>query len=144
MTRHQLQIAIYFSALLLCVAVTLPLTSFPVYGEVSYYRIAPIESWLVILFSLAAPALILGGRESWSILSPLGVWLVLFFPAIRSYFESSNSTILGQIGNNVSTAMVDFTADFFLNVAEFHWGGLVFLFALMLFTASSLIYRLKV
>jgi len=143
MTKHQLQMAIYLFALLLSVSVTLPLTSFPVYGEVSYYRIAQLEAWLVIAFSLSAPALILGGKGKWSMLSPLGVWLVLFFPALRSYFESSSSTVLGRLGDDISTAMVDFTADFFLNITEFHWGGLVFLFALMLFTVSNLLYRLK-
>ena len=143
MTRHQLQLALYIGALLLTVGLFLPLTSFPVYGEVSYYRIARYESWLIIGLALASPALILGGKEKWHFLSPLGIWLVILFPAIRSYFESSNQTVLGQLGSEISSAMVDFTADFFLNIADFHWGSLVFLFALFIFTTLSVIYAFK-
>jgi len=143
MSKTKLQLVIYLSALLLTAGVFLPLTSFPVYGEVSYYRIARYESWGVIFLALSSPALILTGKEKWHFLSPLGIWLVLLFPAIRSYIESKNQTVLGQIGNELSNAMVEFTSDFFLNIADFHWGGIVFVIALFIFTCCSLVYAFK-
>jgi len=39
--------------------------------------------------------------------------------------------------------MADFTADLFLNITDFHWGGLVFLLALLAFTLSSVLYQWK-
>ena len=143
MTKHKLQFLIYLSALLLSVSVFLPLTSFPVYGEVSYYRIARLESWLVIGFALSSPGLILAGKEKWSILSLLGVWSVLLFPAAREALQSSNASALERIGNNVTAAMSDFSTDLFLKIAEFHWGGFVFLAALLLFSSGSILYCFK-
>ena len=143
MSKTNLQLAIYFSALTLTIGVFLPLTSFPVYGEVNYYRVARIESWLVIILALSSPGLILAGKEKWQFLSPIGIWLVLLFPAIRSYFETSNQTVLGQLGSELSSAMVEFSSDFFLNIAEFHWGGMVFLVALIVFTIAGAVYPFK-
>jgi len=143
MTKHKLQLAIYLSALLLSLAVFLPLTSFPVYGEVSYYRIAQMEARLVIVFALCAPAFILAGKGKWSILSPAAVLLVLLYPTLQSYTQSTNQSVLNQIGNDVTAAMVDFSADLFLNITEYHWGGFVFLFALLAFTLAGILFRLK-
>jgi CBS-domain-containing membrane protein len=142
-SKNQLQLTIYVSALLLAMGVFLPLTSLPVAGDVSYYRIARVESWLVVVFALLAPALILGGKTRWAVLAPVGVWAVLLFPAIRSTFESANDTALSRLGNQVTSAMVDFSADLFLNIADFEWGGLVFILALFFFTLSGIIYRFK-
>ena len=142
--KNKLQLLIYFSAILLSAGVFLPLASFPVYGEASYYRIAEIEAWLVIGFALTGPALILGGREKFAILSPVAVWTVLLYPGLRSYYESSNDTVLKQLGNQLSSAMVDFASNLFLNISEYHWGGFVFLFALIIFSFSNVIYRIKV
>jgi len=91
MNRNTLQVAIYLSALGLSVGMFLPLTSFPVYGEVSYNRIAPIEAVLVVVLALAAPALILAGLGRASIVSPVGVWLVLLFPAIEAVLRDRNA-----------------------------------------------------
>ncbi|MDG2175579.1 MAG: hypothetical protein P8M72_05555 [Gammaproteobacteria bacterium] len=143
MTRHKLQLLIYLSALLLSVSVFLPLTSFPVYGEVSYYRIAQLESWLVIGFALSSPGLILAGKEKWSIISLLGVWSVLLFPAAREALQSSNASTLERIGLEVTAAMSDFSTNLFLNMADFHWGGFVFLAALLLYTSGSILYFIK-
>jgi len=141
--KNKLQLLIYLSAILLSAGVFLPLASFPVYGEASYYRIAEIEAWLVIVFALTGPALILGGKEKLAILSPVAVWTVLLYPSLRSYFETTNDTVLKQLGNQLSSAMVDFASNLFLNINDFHWGGFVFLSALIVFSFSNVIYRIK-
>jgi len=66
---------------------------------------------------------------------------VLLFPALRDFLRSRNASSLQQLGNGVSSAMADFTADLFLNITDFHWGGLVFLLALLAFTLSSVLYQ---
>ena len=142
-TKHRLQLVIYLSSLLLAAGLFLPLTSFPVYGEVSYYRIAQIESWLIIGFALGTPALILAGKEKWGILTVFCVWGVLLYPKAREIHEASSRTVLRRLGNELSSAMVEFSADFFLNIARFHWGGLMLVFALLAFTLSSIYYRWK-
>jgi len=143
MNRNTLQVAIYLSALGLSVGMFLPLTSFPVYGEVSYNRIAPIEAVLVVVLALAAPALILAGLGRASIISPVGVWLVLLFPAIEAVLRDRNSNALQQLGDGVTSAMIDFSTDLFMNIAEFHWGGLVFLVSLLVFTLAALLYLVR-
>lgn len=141
--KNTLQLSIYLSALLLCAGLFLPLTGFPVVGEVSYYRIAHTESWCIIALALAAPALILAGREKWSIVCAAGVWIVLLYPAIRSALRPGNDTVLNRLGTEVTSAMVDFAGDLFMNIAEFHWGGFVLLLALLAFTLSSVAFRFK-
>lgn len=143
MTRYRLQLMIYLSALLLALGVFLPLTSMPVIGEVSYFRAANVEACLVVIFALCAPALMLSGKQRLCLLPVIGVWGVLLFPALRDALRSRNASSLQQLGNGVSSAMSDFTADLFLNIADFHWGGLVFLLALLAFTLSSVLYQLK-
>ena len=143
MNRNMLQVAIYLSALGLSAGMFLPLTSFPVYGEVSYYRIAPVEAVLVVVLALAAPALILAGLGRVSIVSPVGVWLVLLFPAIEDVLRERNSNALQQLGDGVTSAMTDFSTDLFMNIAEFHWGGLVFLVSLLVFTLTGLLYLFR-
>jgi hypothetical protein len=143
MTRYKLQLLIYLSALLLSVSVFLPLTSVPIEGQVSYYRVAQLESWLVIGFALSSPGLILAGKEKWNILSLLGVWSVLLFPAAKDALQSSNASTPERIGNDVSAAMSDFSTNLFLNMADFHWGGFVFFAALILFTSGSIRYFFK-
>jgi hypothetical protein len=143
MTKPKLQLAIYLSALLLAISVFLPLTSFPVYGEVSYYRIARVESYLVVALALVAPALILVGRERFSVFCLAGVWLVLLFPTLQDMLSAHNNNALQQLGDGVTSAMADFSADLFLNIAEFHWGGFAFLTALLVFTVASTLYQVK-
>jgi len=143
MSKHKLQFFIYLSAILLSGSVFLPLASFPVYGDASYYRIAEVEAWLVIVFTMAAPGFILYGLQKLAILSPIGVWGVLFYPTLRSSIESTNSSVLNQLGNSITSAMSDFSANLFFNISDYHWGGFVFLFALVSFTAINCIYWIK-
>ena len=39
--------------------------------------------------------------------------------------------------------MIDFSTDLFMNIAEFHWGGLVFLVSLLVFTLAALLYLVR-
>ena len=57
MTKKNLELAVYTSAILLAIGVFLPITKLPIYGEVSYNKISSFESYLVILFALSGPAL---------------------------------------------------------------------------------------
>lgn len=143
MNKHQLQLLIYLSALLLSASVFFPLVQVPVYGVVSYYRAAEVESCLIIFFALSAPALILIGKNRWCFICAIGIWGVLLFPAIKSHIESKTSSTLQQAGNQFASAMQSIRTDFFLDITEFSWGGFVFLLALLLFTASSIRYQFK-
>lgn len=143
MTNRQLEIAIYVSAILLAVGVFLPLTKLPVYGEVSYHRIASTESYLVVLFALTAPALLLLNKSRFLVGSVVGVWLVLLFPAIKSLFKSRDTGFVAQMGEKASSVMTEFAGNMFLNIAEFHWGGLVFLIGLIVFTVSCVLRSFK-
>lgn len=143
MTKKNLELAVYISAILLAIGVFLPITELPIYGEVSYNKISSIESYLVVLFALSGPAFIFLNKIKLLKLSPIGAWLVLLFPAIKSLFKSSDSSFFGEISGKASSAMQDFAGDLFLNIFEFSWGGFVFLIGLIVFTISSVTRSIK-
>lgn len=142
-TNKNLELSVYISAALLAIGVFLPITELPIYGEVSYNDIAPFESYLVILLALSAASLLFKNKIALLRFAPIGVWLVLLFPAIKGLFESDDSGFFGEIGNDIASVMQDFAGDLFLNIAEFSWGGFVFLIGLLVFTASSVMRSVK-
>ena len=143
MNNKQIDLTLYVSAVALALAVFLPLTALPVYGNVSYNGIADIESYLVILCALSGPALLFAGKQKLAFLSPLGVWLVLLFPAIQSLSEAEDTSLLGRMGNQAASVAQEYAADLFMNIGNFSWGGYVLLISLLVFTCSSILRSLK-
>ena len=143
MSKKNIELAIYISSILLASGVFLPLTKLPIYGEVTYHRISELESYLVILFAISAPVLLFIGKYNFLKLSPIAVWITLLFPALKSLLNSNNSGFLGGIGESASSAMSDFAANIFLNIADFSWGGFIFLLSLLAFTASCMLRSLR-
>ena len=139
MTKKNLELAVYISAAMLAIGVFLPLTELPAYGAVSYNKISPIESYLVVLFALSGPIFIFLNKTNFLKFSPMGAWLVLLFPAIRSLFKSGDSSLLDEAISEASSVMQDFAGNLFLNIFEFGWGGFVFLLGLIVFSISSVI-----
>ncbi len=137
--QNTTDILIYISSVLLAIGVFLPLTTLPLYGEVSYHRVSELESYLVIAFAISAPVFLFITQSKFLRLSVAGVWITLLFPAIKSLFKSSDGGMLSKIGDSASSAMSDFAADLFLNIADFHWGGMIFLLGLLIFTISCLL-----
>ncbi|NNE38844.1 MAG: hypothetical protein HKN08_11110 [Gammaproteobacteria bacterium] len=144
MKQNTLNGAIYLSAILLIVGVFLPLASLPIYGNITYNRIAEIESYLVILFTLSAPILLFLGKPKSVILSPISVWAVLLFPALKNIFNAEEERgFFAELGDKAASVMQDFAAELFLNITDFNWGGYVFLLGLIVFTISCLIRCIK-
>jgi len=143
MNNNKLELIIYISAALLAVGVFLPLTELPVYGEVTYNKVASIESYLVILFAISGIALLYLGKIKELKFAPIGVWITLLFPAIKSMFQSKDESLLSSITDKASSVMQDFAADLFTNIFEFSWGGAIFMLALLAFTASSVMRSIK-
>ena len=143
MTKKNLELAVYISAAMLAIGVFLPLTELPAYGDVSYNKIASIESYLVVLFAVSGPVIILLNKIKVLKFSPIGAWLVLLFPAIKSLFKSGDSSLLGEVISEASAVMQDFAGNLFLNIFEFGWGGFVFLTGLIGFSISSVMRSVK-
>jgi len=143
MKKKKIDLVIYTSALLLAVGVFLPLTKLPIYGNVTYNRIATIESYLVILFAISAPVFLIIGKHRFVKLSAIGVWVTLLFPVIKGLFQTSDKGFFGKVGDAASSAISDFAANIFLNIAHFKWGGIIFLLGLLVFTLSCLLRPLK-
>lgn len=143
MSRKTISLTVYITAILLAASVFLPLTRVAIIGDVSYHRIAETEACLVVLLSLSAPALILLEKSRLTLVSVLGVWLVLLFPAIKHRFRPDDGNILSQVSERAAGVMQEFAADLFLNVAEYSWGGYVFLLGLAGFTATGIIKSVK-
>lgn len=143
MTNKNLELAVYISAVILAIGVFLPLTELPAYGDVSYNKISPVESYLVILLALSGPLFIFLGKLKLLKFSALAVWLVLLFPAIKSLFKSEDKSLLGEALSEATAVMQDFAGNLFLNIFEFGWGGFVFLIGLIVFTASCVIRSMK-
>jgi hypothetical protein len=144
MKKNNLDSAIYVSAVAVALGVFLPLTRLPIYGDVTYYRVAQIEALLVVLFALAAPALLYMRKNKRLWLAPAAIWLTLLFPAIKSLLTpKGKSGMFGQLGESASSAMGNFAADLFMNIADFSWGGVIFIVGLLAFTASCSLASMK-
>ena len=143
MKKMNLDMWIYLSATLLAVGVFLPLTTMAVIGDVSYNRIAELESYIVILFAVSAPVFIFIKQPKFVLASAAGVWITLLLPALKSLFKSSDTSTLGKLSAKASGAMQDFAADLFLNVFEFSWGGYLFLLGLIVFTVACVLRGMK-
>ena len=143
MTKKNLELAVYISAAMLAIGVFLPLTALPVYCEVSYNKISSIESYLVVLLALSGPTLIFLDKIKLLKFPPIGVWLVLLFPAIKSLFKSGDSSFFGEVVSEASSVMQEFAGNLFLNIFDFGWGGFVFLIGLIVFSISSGIRSVK-
>ena len=143
MSDKNLNIALYVFAVLLGVSVFLPLTSLPIVGDVSYNRIADIESYIVVALCIAAIGLVFTNMKKFIIFPAIGVWVTLLFPAIKGMFESDDGGFLSKATDKASGVMQDFAADLFMNVTDFSWGGFVFLLALLGFTVVSVLRSIK-
>ena len=143
MSNKHIEIGIYISATLLAVGVFLPLTSLPVIGDVSYNRVAEVESYIVVAAALSATVLIFTGMQKFTFVSAAVVWLTLLFPAIKSLFKSDDGGFLSKTLDKAQGVMQDFAADLFLNVAEFSWGGFIFLIGLLAFTVTCILRSFK-
>lgn len=143
MCKKIIELAIYISSILLAASVFLPLTKLPIYGVVTYHRIFVNGSYLVILFAISALVLLLIRKYKYLILLPVAVWITLLFPALKSLTKSGNTGFYGRIGKSISSAMSDFAGHLFLNIADFSWGGYIFLISLLVFTVSCIFRSLK-
>jgi len=143
MTKKNVELAIYVSAILLAVGVFLPLTSLPIIGDVTYTSIAQIESYVVIFFAVTAPVFISIKSHRLLLVSVIGAWVTLLFPAIESLLTPKDTSLLGKLGDKASSVMQEFAADLFLNIVEFSWGGFIFLLGLLLFTVFGIMRALQ-
>ncbi len=143
MTKKNIELAIYISAILLAVGVFLPLTKLPIYGSVTYNKIASFESYLVILFAIVGPVLLLMGKVRELKFASIGIWVTLFFPTIKGLFKSDSGGFFSRVGDKASSVMQEFAGDLFLNIFEFSWGGFIFILALLVYTASTILRSLK-
>ena len=124
-------------------SVFLPLARLPVVGDVSYHRIAELESYLVVLFSLTATILLFTGRTRYLFVSVVGVWGTLLYPALEKIARPAQEGFLAGVKDKAAGMMRDFAADLFLNVVEFSWGGYIFLLALVSLTLSAVFRSFK-
>ena len=144
MNKKILQILIYISSVMIVIGVFLPLASLPVYGDITYNRIASLESYIIILFSVFAPLLVFIGKQRMVVISAVAIWLTLLFPAIKKIFQGSEERgLLGDLVSSVTDPLKDFAADLILNITEFSWGGYVFLGGLVILTISSILIIFK-
>lgn len=134
---------IFISAAMLVAGLFLPLASLPLYGDLSYYRISPFESYIVIAFAVLAPLLVLFNKPKLLMLAPIGIWLTLFFPAIEGYLKPAKESFLGKVSDKMASSMQDVVLDLFLNILELGLGAYLFIAGLVLFTIFSALRSFK-
>jgi hypothetical protein len=134
MTKDDVQLTVYGSALVLAASVFAPLARLPVVGEVSYHQVATVEAWVICAVAIGTPALMLSSRHRYLLLPPLLVWGTLFFPNLRQRFFALDNNVLEQGGEATARAIADFGAGLFSHILEFRWGGYLMLAALVAFT----------
>jgi hypothetical protein len=135
--KNNLESAVYVSAVAVAMGVFLPLTHLPIYGDVTYYRIAHLEALLVVLFALAAPAMLYVKKNKLLWLAPAAICLTLLFPAIKGLLSpKGKGGVFGQLGDSASSAMGEFATNIFMNIADFSWGGVIFILGLLALSVS--------
>ncbi len=137
---HQLT---YLGALLFIVGVYAPLATIPVYGDVTYYRVANVEAILVTLFAIAGPAMIFLRKEPLAFVSAVGAWGVLLFPALKGMFEKEDTSMLGKLAKKASDPLAEFAGDLFLKIDNFSWGGYILLLGLIMLTVGAVMTTLQ-
>ena len=143
MNKKLLDLIVFISAAMIAVGVFLPLTKLPIYGEVTYYRASPYESYIVIAFALLAPALIILEKPKLLMAAPLGVWITLFFPTIKETLTPHKSGFINDVSHKISSVVQDTLFDMFSNLLHLSWGAYIFIAGLLLFTLSSAIRTFK-
>ena len=142
MNDKSLNIFIYLSSLSLAFSLSLPLTSLPLLGEVSYHLTAGQEAKFILIFCLSTPVFLFF-EKSWLIILPLaGVWLTLLFPAATQLFRSDHGFFL-QATEQADRITQEFSTDLFMSVADFSWGGYVFLVSLAVFSITAVMKVFK-
>lgn len=134
---------LYLATLALIVGVFLPLTSFAVIGNVSYYDAAQFEAYLVVALAITAPVLFMLKLTRLLWIPAVGVWVTLFLPWVKEIMGSGDESLVGQISNKATSVKNEFAADLFLNISEYTWGGYIFVVALVVFTLCALILTAK-
>lgn len=138
MNNKELDVWVYLTGILVAFSVLLPITSLPVMGEVSYLQVAEREANIIIAFCLVNPLFLLLGKSRLVILPLIGVWVALLFPAIKQLLKRDEG-VFSQATGQVNRITQEFSADLFMNVTEFSWGGYVFLVALVGFTITCVL-----
>ena len=121
----------------------LPLTTLPVYGDITFYTISEIDSIFVVVFALTTPLLVLLNLRKLTPVSTIAIWVILLPAAVTDRFKTEDGGVFGRINGTTSDPLKNFAADLFLNVTEFNWGGLVFLLGLILLTVVTVVAMLK-
>ena len=138
MSRRKLQVLVFLTSLLVVAGVFLPLASIPVYGDITYNRIASVESYLVILMGIFVMVLLILGKTRTLILPVIGIWIILLYPAIKAQLQKRQDA--GMFDKMISMAtdpLQDFAENLILNITEFNWGGYMFLASLLILSISS-------
>ena len=140
-TNHRL---VFLGALLFIIGVFLPLASIPVVGDISYYRVDNMSAIIVVLLAAAAPILIIMNKEKLTALSPIAVWVVLLWPALKNMGGGSDDGgMLGDLMGKATDPLADFAGKLFTNINDFSWGGFIFLIGLLVLTAGGVMTSLK-
>ncbi len=146
MSRQTTDVGFHVSAILLAIGVFLPLTTLRVIGDVSYEDVADVEAYMIIGVVIAGVVLALT-KPRLTGLAAVGVWVVLMWPAIEDLFRSNDSGIFSGLEDSARRIMHDFAADLLpdlvSNIADFHWGGFVFLLSLLGFTFFGIAKSIK-
>ena len=130
---------------MVAVGVFLSLASIPIYGDITYNRIASLESYIVIFLAVTVVILIIMRKAKMSILPVTGIWLTLLFPAIKDLFkQQEDKGIFSELASNVTDPLKDFAVNFITNITNFSWGGYVFIVGLFVLTLSSILLVMKI
>ena len=133
--RHS-EKAIYLTAIGIMVGLFLPLATVPLYGDVSYFRIAKVESCILIACALSGPFFLSQKKYKLLIASAVSVWVTVYFPELK--VKASNRNALERAADAVSTELSDFASDAFWQIADLQWGGYLLLGSLIAFSVSCL------
>jgi hypothetical protein len=112
----------------------------PAYAEISYYRIASFESYLLVFFSITTIGLTFFKKFRWCFLPAIGIWIAVFFPEINKLYQRQiGKGFIGELVSKATDPFKKIAVDWLLNVTDFSWSGYVFLLGLLVLSLVSVL-----
>jgi len=131
-------------SILLAVGAFAPMIKLGVLGTVSYADAASPEVYLLVLAGLAASGLIVAKLQKFTVFAMIAAWLVLLWPMLKNMGGSKDDGgLLSKVTKTVTDPLTDLASRLFTNVADFEWGGFVFILGLLLLTVGSVMVFLE-
>jgi hypothetical protein len=141
MSKHKAELLVFLGAALLVIGAFTPLAKLAGVS-VSYPDLQKDSVYLLVLFALAGPLLILLKQRRLVLISAVGVWLTLLYPALQALLKPEKQSALGELVGKAAAPLKRAVGNVLLDVVNLQWGGYLFLLGLLALSVGAVMVTL--